>query len=486
MSRTVWSRAVAIGLLFLATIRGQSLTAGLPYPVEDPTGVGDVDGDGIADYTGTLAGNAIVCSGAAGTTIAMFTRPAASLEYYAAAGDMNADGYDDVAWHSATGVVTVFSGRNGATLWSWPLSSAGTPYDVGLSKTVIGGAGDFDADGFDDVILRAPPMLDVRSGRTGLVIHSMSAGMYPVVPGIVVGDTDGDGFTDFTIAEPAFQAFRVVRGPSFATTTLSANQRCWVGDLNGNGAIDHLQQTATFGIVQAIDGATAAVLGTVSAALTQSASVPVAPAGDVDGDGCADYAAAIAAWPLPPVPAHIGIVSGATLTLLPGSPATSHHSVGDIDGDGRAELANTGPGSLQWTDSGLPITSRLVRRGTCGTTSTGTKLRMQTRGSCGIGRPLFFDVRGMGPNGLALFILGGPIDVDLAPFGATGNYAYATHGGFLLLLANTDGLAVQAFTMPIDPGLIGTSVATQTALLDPTANGLGFVTSNAIDVYTNN
>jgi len=213
--------------------------------------------------------------------------------------------------------------------------------------------------------------------------------------------------------------------------------------------------------------------------------MPRPPFPCVDGDGRDDFHAAVAAWPLPPVPAFQGVVSGATLTLLPGSSVAPHSSVGDIDGDGRVELSNGAAASLQWNDPSLPVASRLVRRGASGTTSLGTKLRMQTRGSAAMGRPVFFDVRGMLPNGIALFFLGSAVDVDLAPIGGAGNRLLATPNGSVGMLANATGLAVQSFTMPVDPSLLGGSVATQVALFDPAANPLAFVFSNAIDVHTN-
>lgn len=480
-NHTLW-HVVAVPLWLCSWTVAQSVVLAPALPIADPVPVGDVDGDGCSDYSGVSAGTAFVHSGATGAVIAHFTRAAASYEYFGRAGDMNADGHDDVVWLAASGTATVVSGVDGATLWSWPTASDGSAYGTGIQTIAIQGGADFDVDGFDDVVLRCNnTVYDIRSGRTGQVIHTGHAGQYPVTPGFVIGDLEGDGVPDLTISEPAFSNFTIVRGLTFATTVLNLPSRCWVGDVNCNGTLD-VVVGATAASSEVRDGGTNQLLGTLPFPMPLSGTPVLRPAGDVDGDGHDDFHSASPLYL--GVPAWYGIGSGATLARLAGSQGTVFRSTGDIDGDGRVEVTNGG--AYEWTDPTLPVASRLVRRGGAGVTSIGTKLRMQTRGSCALGESLFFDVRGMLPNGLALFILGAPIDVDLAPLGAPGNRSYATFGGLLVLLANASGVCVQSFAMPVDPALLGSSVATQAALFDTAANALNFVTSNAIDVYTNN
>ena len=52
--------------------------------------------------------------------------------------------------------------------------------------------------------------------------------------------------------------------------------------------------------------------------------------------------------------------------------------------------------------------------------------------------------------------------------------------------ANADGIAQHQVTMPVSPTLLGASISLQSVVVDPLANALGLVTSNAIDLTTNN
>lgn len=464
--------------LLVATAVAQSVTVGAPYPGPAPVCVGDVNGDGRADYSGVVSGSVIVCSDLAGTTIAHLTRPqASSVNGYFPAGDVNADGHDDLVWRDPGIVATVVSGADGSTLHTWSTYSS----TFGGFVESYGG-GDFDADGHDDTLIRTGDRVEVRSGRTGGILHSA-----PILFGSFnmrgfVGDLNGDGYADYSAVDVFSGMLRNVLGPTFTTSTMGSENGFrprWIGDVNNNGSVDFIVRNVALGVSEVRDGGTGPILGSIPQD-SSSSLVDVMPMGDFDGDGHDDFSVLTS-----PVR---DIVSGATMTFL-GSTSIAPRPFGDVDGDGRQD-GITGLSGQQvrcyWNDPALPVVSRLVRRGGSGTTSIGSKPRVTTRGSCAIGRNVFFDVRGQLANGLSLFLIGGNVDVDLGPLGAPGNRLLAAPDSLLLLLADPNGVTTQSFTMPVSPTLLGTSCSAQAAAYDPAANAFGFAMSNAIDVYTNN
>jgi len=439
--------------------------------------VGDVDGDGFDDFAGATGGNLVVHSGATGTVIPHMTRPAAGFGYFGA-GDTDADGHDDVVHLDVT--ATLISGADGTTRFVFVPSVAATSYNA-----APGGA-DLDADGFGDVVLVSSDQIhEVRSGRTGGILFSQVYGSLFSPTLVSIGDTNGDGYDDVSIAVTVIEVMHVLYGPSFTTAVFAASQPRAVGDVNGNGATDRALRQGAQSTTNIVDGATGTMLGTLP--YVTFLAPTVTNTGDVDGDGRDDMHVFQPPMTLPPSPGFSSIVSGATLVPLPGSLATSVKALGDVDGDGRVEVVSPGGTITEWVDPAVPTASKLKRRGSSGTTSLGTKPRITTRGSCALGRTTFLDVRGTLPTSISLLVIGGALDIDLAPFGASGNRVYANPDAALLVLSNTGGLAVQSFTMPTSPTLLGATVSVQAVNVDPAApNAFGLVWSNAIDVATNN
>ncbi len=162
----------------LHTLHGAASSDGLGSSV---TGAGDVDGDGRPDFvvgaggvdTGALAntGWAGVFSGRTGAELHSW-RGAQQQDglgsTVAGAGDTNADGYDDVlvtaSGAGSGGEVSLFSGRDGSLLHVW--SSPGPDDRMGVS---LAPAGDVDQDGHDDVLVAATLADSPLQNATGVV-----------------------------------------------------------------------------------------------------------------------------------------------------------------------------------------------------------------------------------------------------------------------------------------------------------------------------
>lgn len=324
-------------------------------------------------------------------------------------GDLNGDGVPDrvigemgvfsqLGGPLNLGRVVALSGLNGAVLWSTFGPNVGDYFGASVAD-----AGDVDNDGVNDIgvaakgFLNIPGSVHVLSGASGSVLRAYTtyADRADVVAG--GGDFDGDGKADLLACN--VDGIRVYSGgsglvvfslshTSFLPPSPSAPTYLWAGrsftacflkDLHNDG-FDEIVVGVRFGpsTVQISNGWVVLLAGPSGAALSGlGTTIPfpstspsqllighsVMDAGDVDGDGLHDVALGYLQQGSGP-PHFIEVRSGATglpiwtcsSATTPGGSGFYMASIGDIDGDGRPEVATSG----YWTPPGSPTPPPIV------------------------------------------------------------------------------------------------------------------------------
>ncbi len=281
-----------------------------------------------------------------------------------AAGDVNGDGFADVlvassGWDGATadeGAVWLYAGSADGPvdppLWT-AAGQAGAGFGLGAR-----GVGDLNADGYDDIAVPARFWTDTLAEQGRVAVWHGSATGPAVAPDwqIIgtaagahlgwsvagVGDVDGDGFGDLLVSAPDLDGAQADQG-EVALYLGSATGLAAVADWSWTLAQVHGPDAAT-------DGADPG-----------GGNGSLAGLGDVDGDGFADFAVGTPGWNrfsgglLEDAGAfHVfrGTATGpgsAPWTTVQGGSAGKAfgHSLagpGDVDGDGFPDLAVGSPG----------------------------------------------------------------------------------------------------------------------------------------------
>jgi hypothetical protein len=228
-------------------------------------GVGDVDGDGIADFGGaarnagpSLKGIVWIYSGFDASVIHTLEPAETGIDFgyffLRPAGDVDGDGVGDIfvpdfadaALGGATGRGYVFSGDDGTLIDDWIGEKQAEGFGIG------GWAGDVNADGHDDVFIAAwvgdagandAGKGYVQSGKDGSLIRTMTGTQMNLQLGydaIGVGDVNGDGAPDFMLTGPLGNLNGAASGVAYVIAGHPACQ----ADVNGDGALNILDFVA--------------------------------------------------------------------------------------------------------------------------------------------------------------------------------------------------------------------------------------------------
>lgn len=413
-------------------------------------GVGDADGDGFDDvavgiprdaYVSPDSGHLYVWSGRTGTLL--WHRVGRSWLSFArsvhGAGDVNADGFDDVVVgnrdDSNSGDAIVCSGRDGHVLWA--RSSPHGHDDYGAS---VAGIGDVNGDGFDDVIVGFPTL-----GSNSIGSHVGGAEVLSGRDGRVMHLLIGHSSDDY-----------------FGSTVQG------IGDIDADLVPDFIIGASSY--AETVRGGTFQLGWYFAGSIRSAVGV-----GDIDGDGHADVAVADGA---------VRVLSGSTrsdLTIIP-DPAT-WIAAGDINGDGHTDLVSGGPNGCFAYDLGFPGHPGRIRRAGVGCIGSNAHLpRARYQGSPLVGHAIRLTLRGAQPLRGAVLNLGGPVNVPLGSVGMSGCTLLAGTGWFNFpFFTDAFGMTLPGPIMiPGDPSLVGATLSAQWACLDANANSVGITLSDGI------
>jgi hypothetical protein len=333
-------------------------TGSNPYSVA----IGDLDGDGrhdLAVANGNINSVSVLRNLGNGVFVARVDYPTGTGLQSVAIGDLNGDGRPDLALAGGLNTVSVLrntsSGAGNVTFAARVDYATGTgPYSVVI--------GDLDGDGRPDLAVAN------FAGDSVSVLRNLGNGMFAVRMdyatgtrpcSVSIGDMDGDGRPDLAVANSQLflssggNTVSVLRNTSSVAGNVSFAARVdyatgtspysvAIGDLDGDGRHDLTVANQGSNTVSVLLN-TSAGAGNVDfsarmdlATGTQPSSVSI---GDLDGDGRPDLAVANRASNTLSVLRNLGSgIFTARVDYATGNQPSSA-AIGDLDGDGRNDLA---------------------------------------------------------------------------------------------------------------------------------------------------
>jgi hypothetical protein len=387
-----WSGASPVPLYSLTSPTGGSGSTAVAMAGFGVAVLGDVNGDGFGDYavssgfgTGYCASTVTAYSGFDGSTLWSAVGPShcsGAIAYFGATfgvgGDVDGDGYNDVligAPDDYTGANVnqgqwyLYSGKTGAQLCVSGLAAT-SQAQRGFSLAIIH---DITGDGHADMLVGSPG----ESGKGTVSLFTYSGGNCVQVSGTIndpgatgsdgfgkgvaaIGDYNSDGTDDFAVSAqgPGLGKVYIFSGanPSPAQiATLGSSgsvgmMLAAVGDVDGDGNIDLLSSyTNGTGTATLFSGKSGGFPNKVfNGSGTDYFGQSVGPAGDIDGDGYADYfiTAQGATAGGKSAAGSLYLYSGETGQIIyevDGSAVNQEFATGaaggaDLDGDGRPDL----------------------------------------------------------------------------------------------------------------------------------------------------
>lgn len=389
------------------------------------SGVGDVNGDGISDFAIGPRDLSVVFGRADGAPLTLAQlgvggiplkhntfsfvsgnssfRTQAGTEL-AGSGDFDGDGLFDVLVGANTGDAHILFGKRDVSLVDLDLSNDQSleilHSDSGSIGRKVSGAGDFNGDGFSDVIVSdsedAVHVVLGRSGRASIDLGAIGAGSVPIrlppdssSPSVAgVGDFNGDGLDDIGVSPNSSETQFIVFGKTDNTAIdladtgtqaieVSATTVRGAGDVNGDGFSDVILWRRSEDAAHISFGYDTALVPPepsgflIQAGETVNSRGIVASAGDFNADGLGDIliGGSDSSAGMQTV-AHLvyGKAEGVPVSLDQignlGFAITSEEdalgvalrvsAAGDANGDGLSDIL------LGWLGSGLPAKSAVV------------------------------------------------------------------------------------------------------------------------------
>ncbi len=380
---------------------GGSFTTGATYAVgNQPFWIasGDFNGDGYPDLVttntninGTTGTVSVLLNNKNGTFASAATYTVGNQPYQVAIGDLNGDGYPDLAvtnytTGSTSGSVTILLGSKTGTFTVQPttLTTCATPYGVAI--------GDFKHNGLPSVAVTCytTSQLEIfpnSNASTGLpTIAFGSPFIYTVYnsfnslaanpASIVVGDFNRDGKLDIVTGNTTANNIAFFKGNgdnTFATSvespSLNFPDSIVAGDFNGDGILDIAGVAPNFNAVEVTLGLGDGTFGTLQQRAAGQFTVKTQPwalaAGDFNGDGALDI---VTANTYHQVNLNSPAYQNRFLTQYPANPG-GYPSIAVLMNASEAQInLTTSPGSpLPYNNSGVTVNASVTPAYTGGT-----------------------------------------------------------------------------------------------------------------------